>query len=157
MPPVLEVWSLNHWTAREVPSIRLLNPGIFSPYHTHFADGENQGREILLHLQTRGTNSAFTVLLLPSPHSPPRHVPGGLRHRLSSPAAAGTELLRASGLPVREAAPACLRTLSGQTAEHQAEGPGGPATALADAQPGEARGDRGRWPAACVPTSPSPA
>ena len=25
MPPAVEVWSLNHWTAREVPTIDFLN------------------------------------------------------------------------------------------------------------------------------------
>ena len=28
MPPALEVWSLNHWTANEVPMISLLDLGL---------------------------------------------------------------------------------------------------------------------------------
>ena len=113
-------------------------------------------------LANRGINSAFTMLLL-SPHrSPPRHVPWGFQHSLSGPAAPGAELLRTSGLPVGEAAPAGLRTLSGQAAEHEAEGTGGPAPADTDAFPGEVPGEvpgervrwGGLWQAAYAPVSP---
>lgn len=72
-----------------------------------------------------------------SPCSPPGHISGGRRRRLGAAAAAGAELLRAPGLPVGAAAPAGLQTLAGQTAAHQAEGPGGPAAAGAGPQPGE--------------------
>ena len=109
-------------------------------------------------LADQGINSAFTTLFLPPHPSPPRHIPWGLRHRLGGPAAPGAELLRASGLPVGEAAPAGLWTLSGQTAEHQAEGTGGPAPAVTDAYPGEVHGERvqwrGQWQAAYASVSP---
>lgn len=116
--------------------------------------------------QTQGINSGgtckpgaralclLTTLLLPSPRSPPRHVPGGLRHRLGAAAAAGAELLRAPGLALGAAAPAGLRALAGQAAALRAAGPGRPAAAVAGAQPGEAPAVGGPGPRVAPTSSP---